>query len=70
MIGRDYITLGVFKSKRSGELYKVALSQPQLSDETEVSCNCKGWAYNRNCKHIKYIEANGRILLPNKIITM
>ena len=68
-IGRDYITLGVFKSKRSGEIYKVSLSQPQLSEETEMSCNCRGWIYNRNCKHIKYVENCGEIL-PEQIIVL
>jgi hypothetical protein len=67
-IGRDYITLGVFKSKRSGQIYKVSLSQPQMSEETEVSCNCKGWVFNRNCKHIKYVENSGQLLQRGTVL--
>lgn len=61
-MSRDYITVGIFRSKRSGQEYKVSLSDNQLTDETELSCNCRGWIFNRKCKHITHILNNDKIL--------
>jgi hypothetical protein len=47
-----YLTIGKFISRRSREVYLVK----QNLETGEISCNCKGWIYHKNCKHISYIK--------------
>lgn len=56
-----YQTLAKFKSKNGGDVYFV---KRKLSTG-ELSCNCKGWIYNRSCKHIDYVKANPYIELTD-----
>lgn len=49
-----YETLGKFISKKGGDAYYVKRN----ISTGELSCNCKGWIYNRFCKHIEYVKAN------------
>ena len=69
---RDYITVGIFKSKRSGEEYKVSLScNITLDDnETELSCNCKGWIYHRKCKHIAHVLHGSNEILQTEAVEL
>lgn len=56
-----YETLAKFVSERGGDVYFV---KRKLSTG-EFSCNCKGWLYNRHCKHIDYAKANSFIELTD-----
>jgi len=30
-----------------------------MTKETELSCDCKGWIYNKKCKHIAHVNHHG-----------
>lgn len=68
--GREYTTVGVFQSKRTGEIYKVKSSISQLTDHLELTCNCKGGIYYKSCKHITHVEENGFNYDVNNIIEL
>jgi len=57
---KEYLTVGVFKSLRSGEGYKVKESYNLLEEKKEFTCDCKGFIYNRHCKHVDYVHSHGR----------
>lgn len=47
-----YLTVAKFISQRSREVYLVKRNLKT----GEISCNCRGWLYSRNCKHIGYVK--------------
>ena len=53
---KEFKTIAVFESLRSGEIYKVKKSWNALLDELQLTCDCKGWIYNQKCKHINYVK--------------
>lgn len=55
----NYQTLAKFRSKKGGGLYFVKKNLKT----GDFSCDCKGWIYNRHCKHIDYFKDNPYILL-------
>jgi len=60
---RQYDLMQVFESKRSGKQYEVKASLSLSTGELELSCNCRGWIYNKTCKHKDYV--NGNTGFPN-----
>lgn len=65
---KEYLTVGIFKSERSGEIYKVKESYNLLLEQKELTCNCKGWIFNKKCKHITYICEHGKNLNVDDLV--
>jgi hypothetical protein len=55
---KKFYPIAKFQSKNSGHYYIVHQSKNQLTDEIELTCTCKGYIFNKKCKHIEYVKNN------------